>query len=488
MKNFAETFTFDDVLIVPGYSDVRPRETDTTTRISRRVKIKVPLISAPMDTVTEARCAIALALEGGIGIIHKNMPPERQAAEIRRVKRFENGFIEDPVTLSPEDTIEQVVTIRKQRGFSKIPVVDTKGMLMGMIGELDYSIPDDLKMPIKFKMRPVAELVTGKKGITLEEANTLIRKERLAVLPIVDPSGRLAAIVSRRDLEKNVQYPNAAKDENKNLRVGGSVSVGEEAVTRALLLGEAGADVIVIDVAHGHSKGVIDTVKLLKQESRLADVDIIAGNIATESAAHALVAAGADAIKVGVGPGSICTTRVVAGVGVPQLSAILEAVKGRGRADVPIIADGGIRYSGDIVKALAAGAESVMLGSLFAGTDETPGEVEFHSGQMYKSYRGMGSRDAMVEGSKDRYGQGDEQHEDRLIPEGVVGRVRYKGPLAKHVHQLAGGLRAGMAYVGARTIGELQEKAVFVKISTAGRTESHPYNIAITKEAPNYRA
>ncbi len=486
MKNIPETLTFDDVLLVPGYSDVRPRETNITTRVSRNVKIKVPFISAPMDTVTEAPLAIALALEGGIGIIHKNMPAQRQADAVRRVKRFENGFIEAPVTLSPEDPISRVVDIRKQKGFSKIPVVDAKGKCIGLISELDYSIPDDLKVPIKFKMRPVQEIPTAVLGISLEEANTIIRKERIAVLPVLDTNGRLAAIVSRRDLEKNIQYPHAAKDEKKSLRVGAAVSVGNEAVQRALMLGEAGADVIVIDVAHGHSRGVIETLNALKKESALQHIDIIAGNIATAEAAKALVAAGADAVKVGVGPGSICTTRIVAGIGVPQLTAIMEAARGRGRADVPVIADGGIRYSGDIVKALAAGADTVMMGGLFAGTDETPGDIENQGGQMYKSYRGMGSRDAMIEGSKDRYGQGDELREDKLIPEGVVGRVRYKGPLAQHVHQLIGGLRAGLAYVGAHDIAELQKKAVFVKITQAGRAESHPHTIAISKEAPNY--
>lgn len=486
MKQFEQTYTFDDILIVPGYSTVRPRETDITTRLSRNIKLKVPLVSAPMDTVTEARLAIALALEGGIGIIHKNMPLEKQAHEVERVKRFENGFIEDPVALSPEDPIEDVLKIRKEKGFNKIPVVDKRRRFIGLITELDYGIPEDLKLPIKFKMRPAKEVVTARKGISLEQANTIIKKERLAVLPIVDKDGRLHAIVSRRDLEKNVQFPVAAKDAQKNLRVGAAVSVGAEALERARMLAQTRVDVIVIDVAHGHSKGVIDTLKLLKKDKVLNGIDIIAGNVATAEGAKALIAAGADAVKVGVGPGSICTTRIVAGVGVPQLSAIQNAVRGRGKSDVPIIADGGIRYSGDIVKALAAGAQCVMVGSLFAGTEETPGEVEYHGGQIYKSYRGMGSRDAMREGSSDRYGQAGEHREDKLIPEGVVGRVRFKGPLAQHVWQLAGGVRAGLAYVGARTIPELHRKAQSVLITNSGRTESHPYNISITKEAPNY--
>ncbi len=487
MNNFEETFTFDDVLLMPGYSTLRPRETDASTQFTRNIRIKAPLVSAPMDTVTGSRLAITLALQGGIGIIHKNMPPEQQAEEVLRVKKFENGFIENPFVLLPEDTIEKVVRVRKERGFNKIPIVDRHNVFVGLISELDYSIPDDLKIPIKFKMRPADEIITGKKGITLDKANTLIKKHRLAVLPILGANGRLVAIVSRKDLEKNVQFPDSAKDDRKNLRVGAAVSIGQEALQRAKLTAEAGVDVLVIDVAHGHSKGVIDTLRLLKKEKSLKDVDVVAGNVATAEGAKALVAAGADAIKVGVGPGSICTTRIIAGIGVPQLSAILEAKKGRAKSTVPIIADGGIRFSGDIVKALAAGANTVMIGNLFAGTDEAPGDIEYHNGQMYKSYRGMGSRDAMLEGSKDRYGQSGERAE-KLVPEGVVGRVRYKGPLAQHVHQLVGGLRAGLAYVGAQTIPQLQQKAKFVRITQAGKVESHPYNISITKESPNYSA
>ncbi|MFC1687710.1 IMP dehydrogenase [Patescibacteria group bacterium] len=486
MKNFEETFTYDDVLLTPQYSGVRPRQTDVSTQFSRRIKIKAPLVSAPMDTVTESRLAIALALEGGIGIIHKNMSPEKQATEVEKVKRFENGFIEDPVVLSPEDKIEEVADIKKKKGFSKIPIVDKKQKFIGIIGELDYSIPDDLKLPIKFKMRLAKDVVTAPQGTTLEQANKIIKKERLAVLPIVNKQGKLFAIVSRKDLEKNVRFPQASKDAKKQLRVGAAVSLGNEALQRAKLLADAGVDAIIIDVAHGHSKGVIDTLKLLKKEKSLQNVDIIAGNIATAEGSRDLIAAGADAVKVGVGPGSICTTRVIAGIGVPQLSAVLDAVKGRGQRTIPIIADGGISYSGDVVKALAAGAQSVMIGGLFAGTEETPGDIEYHQGQIYKSYRGMGSRDAMVLGSKDRYGQAEERKEEELVPEGVSGRVRYKGPLAQHVHQLVGGIKAGLAYVGANTLPELQKKAKFIQISSASKTENHPHNISITKESPNY--
>ncbi|MFH1235671.1 MAG: IMP dehydrogenase [Parcubacteria group bacterium] len=486
MKSFEETFTYDDVLLVPLFSDIRPRQTDVSTQFSRRIRLKAPLVSAPMDTVTEAPLAIALALEGGMGIIHKNMFSEKQAEEVEKVKRFENGFIEDPVVVTPEQKIADVYATKEQKGFSNIPVVDAKRKLVGIITELDYSVPEDLQVPVKFKMRILKEIMTAKKGITLEQANKIIKRERIAVLPVIDSSGILISIVTRKDLEKNVFYPNASKNEQKQLRVGAAVSVGSEALERAHLLAEAGVDAIVIDVAHGHSRGVIETIRLLKKERSLKAIDIVAGNIATAEGCRALIAAGADAVKVGVGPGSICTTRVVAGIGVPQLSAVLDSARGRGKSAVPIIADGGIKYSGDIVKALAGGAQTIMIGSLFAGTDEAPGEIEYYEGQMYKSYRGMGSREAMPFGSKDRYGQADEKKSSELIPEGVSGRVRYKGPVAKHIRQLIGGIRAGFAYIGAANINDLQRKAQFIRISDSAKRESHPYNISITKEAPNY--
>lgn len=470
-----EAFTYDDVLVVPSYSEIRPREVNTATRLTRNISLSVPLVSSPMDTVTEHRMAIAMALYGGIGIIHKNMPAEAQAEEVRMVKRFENGFIEDPIAVQPEELIASVARIRQDKGYKKIPVVDGNKKLVGLITEQDYFVPDDLGVPVKFKMKPLQEIITAKQGIDLKEANTIIREKKLSVLPIIDESGKLTALVTRKDLEKNEQFPYATKDAHKSLRVGAAISVGEAALERAHLLAKAGVDVLVVDVAHGHSKGVLETIMQCKKE--FPGVEIIGGNIATAEAAKALVRAGADAIKVGVGPGSICTTRVIAGVGVPQLTAVMEAVEGRGNADVPVIADGGVRYSGDIVKALVAGAESVMLGNLFAGTDETPGEILHTEGKIFKSYRGMGSTEAMKAGSKDRYGQSDVQEESDFIPEGVPARVPYRGAVERQIHQLIGGVRAGMAYVGAGTIEELPEKGSFVRITQAGRTESHPHSL-----------
>ncbi|MFH1367157.1 MAG: IMP dehydrogenase [Patescibacteria group bacterium] len=483
---FEETLTFDDVLLVPQKSSILPAETNLKTRLTKRINLNIPLIASPMDTVTEHRMAIALALQGGIGIIHKNMPADSQAQEVSYVKRYENGFIENPVTLEPEDTIEDAAEIREKKGYKKIPIVDKNNKLVGMITEQDYFIPDDLKLPIKFKMKPLKEIVVGRQGLSLKQANKVIQEKKLSALPIINKAGKLVSMVTRRDLEKNEQHPNACKDEKKQLRVGAAISVGPEALERAKLLVAAGVDVLVVDTAHGHTKGVLETVSILKKNRLFSKVDVIAGNVATEEGVRDLIRAGADAVKVGVGPGSICTTRIVAGIGVPQISAIQAAVKGRGKSNVPIIADGGIRYSGDIVKALGAKADAVMIGSLFAGCEETPGDIEYEGGRMFKSYRGMGSKEAMVIGSKDRYGQSEQKNSEKLVPEGVSARVVYKGAVAGHIYQLMGGLRSGLGYNGAKTIPELQKKARFIKISNAGLKESHPHDIFITKQPPNY--
>ncbi|PIR92558.1 IMP dehydrogenase [Candidatus Falkowbacteria bacterium CG10_big_fil_rev_8_21_14_0_10_44_15] len=481
-----ETFTFDDVLLAPQYSEIRPKDAVLDSRLTRHIAMRLPIMSAPMDTVTEHRLAIALALAGGIGVIHKNLTADQQAREVRLVKRFENGFITEPVTVGPDDTIQAVYDIRIKKGYKAAPVVDKEGKLLGLITKLDYFWPHDKDKLVREAMVPTQKLITAPADISLERANDIIYTKKLGVLCLVDAAGRLSVIVTRKDLEKNEMYPQANKDRNKSLRVGAAVSVGEAALERARLLVGSGVNVIVVDVAHGHSGGVIDTVKLLKKDSVTKEVDVIAGNIATAAGAKALIAAGADAVKVGVGPGSICTTRVVAGIGVPQLSAVLEAVKGRGRSKVSIIADGGIRYSGDIVKALAAGADSVMIGGLFAGAEESPGDTEYYQGRMYKSYRGMGSLGAMSHGSADRYGQASTVEATQFVPEGIEGRIQYRGPVAAIIHQLAGGVRAGMAYVGAKTIPQLQQKAEFIKITPAGWRESHPHDIEITKQAPNY--
>lgn len=482
-----ESFTFDDVLLKPGYSAVRPHQVNLRHSLSRRVPLNLPIVSAPMDTVTEHKMAIAMAAAGGLGIIHKNLPPEIQAEEVTRVKRWENGFIEDPVTLRPEQHISDAVAIEQEYGYNKIPIVSTANKLVGLLTDLDYFFPNDLGLPIKLKMKPLKELTVATKGISLQQANTIIRTKKLSVLPVVDRKGTLVALVTRTDLLKNEAFPFANKDEKKQLLVGAAVSVGDQALERAKALVAAGVDVLVIDVAHGHSAGVIETLRRMKKSSFFKGVDIIAGNVATAEGTKALIDAGADAVKVGVGPGAICTTRVVAGIGVPQLTAIMEAATARlkTRKNVPIIADGGLKYSGDIVKALAAGADSVMTGSLLAGTDEAPGEIIHDQGRTYKSYRGMGSVGAMVKGSADRYAQA-EADTDSLIAEGVEGRVPYRGPVHRQLLQLAGGVRAGFAYLGAKTITDAHRKAQFVRITNAGLTESHPFGVEITRRPANY--
>lgn len=484
---FAKTLTFDDVLLVPQHSDLLPKDADTSSFLTSSIPLQLPFISAPMDTVTQSEMAIAMALAGGIGIIHKNMSIEMQCDEVRRVKRFENGFIEDPATVGPDETIDTVIEIRETKGYKKLPVVDPTGRLLGLISDADYFIAEDKGRIVRERMIGAEDLVLAKDGITLEQANMMIREFRLRTLCVVDGDRRLVSMVTRKDIEKNQLYPEAAKDINKQLIVGAAASVGDAGFERAEALVHAGANAIVIDTAHGHSDGVIDAVKRLKRSH--PEVQIIAGNIATGDAAMALIDAGADAVKVGIGPGSICTTRVVAGIGVPQLSAIIDVVKAvkRHPRSVPVIADGGIKTSGDIVKALAAGASTVMMGNMFAGTDESPGRVEFHDGRMYKTYRGMGSMEAMEQGSKDRYGQADVLHKKKFVPEGVSGRVAYKGAVDRILYQLSGGLKSGMGYSGAATIADLQQKARFITISGSSLRESHPHDLGRIEDAPNYR-
>ncbi|MDQ1283879.1 MAG: dehydrogenase [Patescibacteria group bacterium] len=482
-----EALTYDDILLVPKYSEILPGDADTSGRFSRRISLRLPIVSSPMDTVTEHQMAIAMALQGGLGIIHKNLSIEEQAEEVRLVKRFENGFVDNPMTVSPENSVDEAHRIHEEKGYKKIPVVDKNNKLVGLVTELDYLWPQDKDVKIAKIMIPAKRLTIVLNNVSLETANEVIRTKRLSVLCVVDKNGLLKSIVTRRDLEKNQSFPNANKDAKKHLLAGAAVGVGVDLLPRAFALSEAGADVIVIDTAHGHSKGVINAVKACKKEKRLRHIDIVAGNVATKTAVEDLIAAGADGVKIGIGPGSICTTRVVAGIGVPQASAIIEATKGKAKnKNVALIADGGIKYSGDITKALALGADCVMLGGLLAGAEESPGETEFVNGRMYKTYRGMGSLGAMNRGSKDRYGQASITDSGKFVPEGIEGRTIYRGPVEKILYQLIGGLRSGMGYLGARNIAELQKKAAFVKITAAGFTESHPHDITITKEAPNY--
>lgn len=487
-EKFAKTLTFDDVLLVPQYSNMLPKDADTRSNLTAGIELQVPFLSAPMDTVTEGDMAIAMALTGGIGVIHKNLSVEAQQEEVRRVKRFENGFIENPATVLPDDLIEMVIAIREKYGYKKLPVVDEMGHLVGLISDSDYFIAEDAQYMVRERMRPASELVLAREGITLDQANNMIREFRLRTLCVVDEERRIRSMVTRKDIEKNQLYPQAAKDENKQLLVGAATSVGEAGIVRGQALIQAGVDVLVVDTAHGHSKGVIDAVKVFKHAD--AGVQIIAGNIATGDAALALIDAGVDAVKVGIGPGSICTTRVVAGIGVPQLSAIMDVVKAvRTHArEVPVIADGGIKTSGDVVKALAAGASTVMMGNMFAGTDESPGRVEFIDGRMYKTYRGMGSMEAMEQGSKDRYGQADIKKKQKFVPEGVSARVPYKGQVDRIIYQLTGGLKAGMGYNGAPTIATLHERARFVSISGSSLKESHPHDLGRIEDSPNYSA
>jgi len=474
--------TFDDVLLLPGASEVLPHDVDTKTRITKKIRLNIPLVSAGMDTVTESRLAIAIAREGGMGVIHKNMTIERQALEVDRVKRSEHGVIWDPIFLHPENPISEALSIMEKYRISGVPVTDRNGKLLGILTNRDLRFEKDFTRPIKEVMTK-ENLVTAPVGTTVEEAKEILQKYKVEKLPIVDEDFKLRGLITIKDIEKARQYPNSAKDDRGRLLVGAAVGVTSDTMERVEALVGAKVDAIVIDTAHGHSRGVIETVKKIKKA--FPDVDVIAGNVGTAEGARALIEAGADAIKVGIGPGSICTTRVVAGVGVPQITAIYDCAQEAAKDNIPVIADGGIKYSGDITKAIAAGADAVMLGSLFAGTEESPGDIEIYQGRSYKVYRGMGSLGAMREGSKDRYFQ-EHVSERKLVPEGVEGRVPYKGPLADTVYQLVGGLRAGMGYCGTRNIEELKTKSKFIRSTAAGLRESHPHDIIITKEAPNY--
>ena len=478
-----EALTFDDVLLEPGASDVLPSDADTRTRLTRAVSLNIPLISSAMDTVTEARLAIAMAQAGGMGILHRNLTLEEQAEQVRQVKKFEAGMVIDPVTIIPEMSMREVLEIKTARRISGFPVVE-KGSkkLVGILTNRDMRFADPGQLVADLMTK--TNLVTVREGVSEDEAKRLLQKHRIERLIVVDDTYRCVGLVTVKDFEKAQAFPNAAKDAKHRLRVGAASTVGDAGFERSLALIEAGVDVLVIDTAHGHSRLVLEAVDRIKRASNA--VQVIAGNIATKEAALALIDAGADAVKVGIGPGSICTTRIVAGVGVPQLTAIIDAVEAAQKADVPVIADGGIKFSGDLAKALAAGAEVAMIGSLLAGTEEAPGDVMLYQGRSYKSYRGMGSLGAMARGSADRYFQKDVQDQMKLVPEGIEGRVPYKGSVANILHQLVGGLRASMGYVGGKTLAEFRAKARFVKITSAGLRESHVHDVAITREAPNY--
>ncbi len=481
-KFVGEALTYDDVLLVPAYSEVLPRDVDISSRLTRNIRVNVPIVSAAMDTVTESDLAIAMAQEGGIGMLHKNMSIEAQAREVRKVKRSESGLIVDPITLHPEATLSEALELMKENRIGGIPIVDEDRKLVGILTNRDLRFEKDTKRPISEVMSS-GQLVTAREGTSLKEAEGILQQHKIEKLPVVDAANRLIGLITYRDILKLKDYPRANKDRLGRLRVGAAVGVTADMLERVGALVAAGVDVITIDTAHGHSAGVINALKQAK--AAFPELDVIVGNIATGAAAKALADAGADAVKVGVGPGSICTTRVVAGVGVPQLTAIYEVAQALKGTGVPLIADGGIRYTGDIVKALAAGAGTIMAGSLFAGVEESPGETIIFEGRKFKSYRGMGSIEAMKEGSKDRYFQDTEDEIKKLVPEGIVGRVPYKGKLAEVMYQYIGGLRAGMGYVGALNMDMLQE-ARFVRITNSGIRESHPHGITITKEAPNY--
>lgn len=476
-------YTFDDVLLIPAYSEVLPSQVDTKTRLTKRIELNIPLVSAAMDTVTEARMAIAIAREGGFGVIHRNLGIEEQAGEVDKVKRSESGIIVDPIYLHPENRVHEALEMMARYRISGVPIVNNEGRLVGILTNRDLVFEENFDQPIENVMTK-ENLVTAPVGTTLEEAKRILHAHRIEKLPLVDEEFRLKGLITIKDIEKARQYPNAAKDEKGRLRVGAAIGTTEEDVNeRAPELVKAGVDALVLDTAHGHSKRVLEAARRIKAKFG-SQVDLIVGNVGTEEGAQALVDAGADAVKVGLGPGSICTTRVIAGIGVPQLTAIYESAKACRKAGIPVIADGGIRYSGDLVKALAAGADTVMLGSLFAGTDEAPGEIEIYQGRSYKVYRGMGSIGAMRAGSRDRYAQEEGQ---KLVPEGIEGRVPYKGPLSETVYQLVGGIKAGMGYVGAHTIADLHRKARFMRVTPNSVRENHPHDVQITKEAPNYR-
>jgi len=486
MRILEEALTFDDVLLVPAYSEILPREVDLSTHVTRRIRLNVPLMSAAMDTVTEARLAITIAQEGGIGIIHKSMTIAAQAREVGRVKKFESGVIKDPITVPPDMSIREVLDLTRSRGISGVPVVVGK-KAVGIVTHRDLRFEYKLEAPVSAVMTPEERLVTVREDAPKDEVLELLHRHRIEKLLVVNRANELVGMITVKDFQKATEFPRASKDDTGRLRVGAAVGTTPDTLERVAALREAGVDLVVVDTAHGHSKGVIDTVRRIK--GKWSDAQVIAGNIATPEAARVLVDAGADAVKVGIGPGSICTTRIVAGVGVPQISAVANVAESLRDTDVAVISDGGIRFSGDIAKALAAGAHAVMIGGLFAGTEESPGEVELYQGASYKSYRGMGSLAAMGErhGSADRYFQDAASELEKLVPEGVEGRVPYKGSVVTILHQLSGGVRAAMGYTGSRNITELRTRPVFVRITTAGVRESHVHDVSITKEAPNYR-
>ena len=481
MKFVGEGLTFDDVLLVPRESHVLPHETELKTRLTKKIELNIPLMSAGMDTVTESRMAIAMARQGGIGIIHKNMTIEEQAKQVDRVKRSEHGIITDPFYLSPTNSIKEALDVMANYRISGVPIVDEEMTLVGILTNRDVRFEEDLEQDIKNVMTPKEKLITGKEHISMDDALEKMKNARIEKLPIVNDEFKLTGLITIKDIEKAIQYPNSARDSNGRLLVGAAVGITADMMERVSALVNAKVDVITIDTAHGHSAGVLKAVKKIKEE--YPEIQVIAGNVATYEATKALIEAGADCVKIGIGPGSICTTRVVTGIGVPQITAIMEASKAAVEYDVPIIADGGIKYSGDIIKAIAAGADVIMAGSLFAGTSEAPGEEVLYEGRRYKEYRGMGSIGAMKSGSEDRYFQTGTK---KFVPEGVEGRVPFKGKVEDVVYQMIGGLRAGMGYIGAKDIPEVKERAHFVKISSASLIENHPHDISITKESPNY--
>ncbi len=483
MRISQEALTFDDVLLLPAHSTVLPRDVSLSSYLTRDIEIKIPLLSAAMDTVTESRLAITLAQEGGIGIIHKNLTPAQQAAEVERVKKFESGVIRDPITVSPAASIREVIELTRANNISGVPVVDGND-LVGLVTSRDRRFETNLDLPVSSVMTPKDKLVTVSEGASKDEVIALLHKHRIERVLVVNGDFTLRGMITVKDIQKSTDFPNACKDEQGRLRAGAAVGTGGDTEERIEALVQSGVDVLIVDTAHGHSQGVIDRVRWVKQQH--SDVQVIGGNIATAAAARALVDAGADAVKVGIGPGSICTTRIIAGIGVPQITAVANVAAELRKDGIPLIADGGIRYSGDLAKALAAGAYSVMIGSMLAGTEEAPGEVELYKGRSYKAYRGMGSLGAMKEGSSDRYFQeGGEQ--DKLVPEGIEGRVPYKGSMITILHQLMGGLRSSMGYTGCASIEEMRTKPEFIRVTNAGMKESHVHDVSITKEAPNYR-
>ena len=484
MRLLEQALTFDDILLVPARSNILPKEVSLVTQLTQNISINIPLLSAAMDTVTESELAIAMAEEGGIGIIHKNMSPQHQAEHVSKVKRFESGVVLNPIVIDPNMTVDEVINLTKKHKISGLPVIENN-KVVGIVTNRDLRFEENLNQPVKNVMTPRERLVTVNEKASKEEVMRLLHQHRLERLLVIDNNDQLKGLITVKDIQKSSDHPFASKDNKERLIVGAAVGVGADTAARVELLVDAGVDVIVVDTAHGHSQGVIDRVNWIKKN--FSNTDVIGGNIATADAARALVDAGADAVKVGIGPGSICTTRIVAGVGVPQITAINNVAEALKAKKIPLIADGGIRYSGDVAKALAAGAYNVMLGSMFAGTEEAPGEVELFQGRSYKSYRGMGSIGAMQQGSKDRYFQDTEDNAEKLVPEGIEGRVPYKGSVKNVIHQLMGGLRASMGYVGVGNIKDMREKAEFVQITNSGMRESHVHDVHITKEAPNYR-